>query len=474
MGPKEGLCIVNGTSSSAALAALVMFEFHMLSVLVQALSAMTVEALMGNAESFHPFISATRPHRGQTECARNVLYLLQGSRLARNLSGDKDRNRAGLIQDRYALRSVPQWIGPVLEDLQLSHEQVATELNSSCDNPLVDTQTNDIYYGCNFQAASITSSMEKARTGMQMLGKLVFSQATELIEPHLNYGLPTNLVADDPNLSFTMKGVDTNMASYMAELAYLAHPMGAHVQAAEMHNQSVNSMALASSRFSMDAAEILSIMCACQLYVACQALDLRALHLLFLERASTVLDALARQTFHQCATEEQRSELGAALKAHLAEYWAKTNTLSVEERCRTVGANSLHIVVEQVCSRDGDATPLSAIDLKAWETKAVSVLVDTYNTVAVEFVANPHTTDLLGQGSKALYVAVRKTLGVPFHQGLVEHPKDQNERLQGREKRTIGSWISIIYRGIRTTQVLSPLMKILEHNVSEYKNGTSQ
>lgn len=100
MGPKEGLCLVNGTSSSAALAALVLFESQMLAVLVQALAAMAVEALLGSADSFHPFISAARPHPGQVESARTVLSFLRGSRLARNLGGDKDRNRPGLIQDR--------------------------------------------------------------------------------------------------------------------------------------------------------------------------------------------------------------------------------------------------------------------------------------------------------------------------------------------------------------------------------------
>jgi phenylalanine ammonia-lyase len=43
LGPKEGLGLVNGTASSAALGALVMYEVHHLSVLVQALTGMAVE-----------------------------------------------------------------------------------------------------------------------------------------------------------------------------------------------------------------------------------------------------------------------------------------------------------------------------------------------------------------------------------------------------------------------------------------------
>ncbi|PVH96196.1 phenylalanine ammonia-lyase [Periconia macrospinosa] len=460
MGPKEGLCIVNGTSSSVALAALVMFESHMLSVLVQALSGMAVEALMGSAESFHPFISAVRPHGGQIECSRNVLQLLQGSLLVQNVDGEKDHNRSGLVQDRYALRSVPQWIGPQLEDLHLAHRQVTTELNSSCDNPLVDAESDDVYYGCNFQAASVTSAMEKARTALQMLGKLVFAQSTEMIEPHLNNGLPTNLAADNPNLSFTMKGVDTNMAAYMAELAYLAHPVSSHVQAAEMHNQSVNSMAFASSRFTMDAVEVLSIMCACHLYVGCQALDLRALHLRFLNRAFETLRALNAQVFLY-ATETELSQLNGAIKAHLTDTWPKTNTLAIEERCRVTAKTALDSIVAVFSQRGHDEEGPRAYDLVLWTERATYALSELYMTTVERFAQDPHTIELLGTGSRALYKTVRQTLGVPFHRGLVEHPTIESSELHGREKKTIGSWISIIYESIRTTQLFGPLMDVL-------------
>ncbi|KAK2598184.1 hypothetical protein QQS21_005661 [Conoideocrella luteorostrata] len=470
MGPKESLSVMNGTSSSAALASLVVFESHMLSVLVQALSALAVEALNGNSESFHPFISMARPHAGQIECARNVLHLLQGSLLAQNMNNDKDRNRSGLIQDRYALRSVPQWIGPQLEDLLLAHRQVETELNSSCDNPLVDSESKDIYYGCNFQAASITSAMEKTRTALQMLGKIIFAQTTEMIEPHLNNGLPTNLVVDDPSLSFTMKGVDTNMAAYMTELAFLAHPVSAHIQAAEMHNQSVNSMALTSSRFSMDSVEVLSIMCACHLYVGCQALDLRALHVRFLERAPEKIFAIAAQNFTQLS-EEVLHKLNGALKRHVSETWPKTNRLAIEERCEVTVKTALDVIVD-IASLSTDVSGLGVTDLSRWKSQAIRAMNELYNTILEQFIHNPHTPELIGGGSKILYHTVRHTLNVPFHMGLSEHPTVRHEKVHGRDKKTIGSWISIIYEAIRSGTVIEPLMDLLKVNTSGTPNHT--
>lgn len=62
---KEGLAIVNGTAVSSAAAAIVLFDTHFLAVLSQIITAMSVEALGGTAESFDPFLSMCRPHPGQ-------------------------------------------------------------------------------------------------------------------------------------------------------------------------------------------------------------------------------------------------------------------------------------------------------------------------------------------------------------------------------------------------------------------------
>lgn len=229
LGPKEGLALLNGTATSAAAGSLALFDSHNLVLLSQVLTSMSVEALLGSYGSFHPFIAKIRPHQGQTEVAANIRFLLQSSKLARGLGVDDSRD-FGLYQDRYPLRTSSQWLGPQLEDLLLAHKQISTELNSTTDNPLIDVTDTRIHHGGNFQATSITSAMEKARLALQMVGKLLFAQCSEIINPMLNNGLPPNLSADEPSLSFTCKGIDTSMASYMSELAFLANPVSSHVQ----------------------------------------------------------------------------------------------------------------------------------------------------------------------------------------------------------------------------------------------------
>ena len=273
---KEGLAIVNGTAVSAGVAALAAHESLNLAALSQVLTAMSVEALRGSDESFEPFIAQVRPHPGQVDSARNIKAFLNGSQL---LNRHDSQNEATLRQDRYSIRTASQWIGPVLEDFCLAHDQLTIELNSVTDNPLIETATGRVFHGGNFQARAVTSAAEKLRQGLQSIGRMLFAQCTEMINPTTSWGLPPNLCSDDANDSFLFKGLDVVVAGLTSELGFLANPVGSHVQTAEMGNQSLNSLALVSARYTLEAVDVLSQIASAHLLVLCQALDLRALEI---------------------------------------------------------------------------------------------------------------------------------------------------------------------------------------------------
>ncbi|KAL9941452.1 hypothetical protein D7B24_007343 [Verticillium nonalfalfae] len=273
---KEGLAIVNGTAVSAGVAALAAHESLHLAALSQVLTAMSVEALRGSDESFEPFIARVRPHPGQTDSARNIKAFLAGSRL---LNRHDSRDVATLRQDRYSLRTASQWIGPVLEDFGLAYDQLTVEINSVTDNPLVDTAAGRVLHGGNFQARAVTSAVEKLRQGLQGIGRMLFTQCTEMINPATSWGLPPNLCSDDAGTSFLFKGLDVVVAALASELGFLANPVGSHVQTAEMGNQSLNSLALVSARYTLEAVDVLSQMASAHLLALCQALDLRTIEI---------------------------------------------------------------------------------------------------------------------------------------------------------------------------------------------------
>jgi phenylalanine ammonia-lyase len=110
---------------------------------------------------------------------------------------------------------------------------------AATDNPLIDPETGHVYHGGNFQAMSVTNAMEKTRLALHHLGRILFAQSTELMNPLLNRGLPPSLAATDPSLNYHGKGIDIATAAYVSELGHLASPVSTHIQSSEMHNQSV-------------------------------------------------------------------------------------------------------------------------------------------------------------------------------------------------------------------------------------------
>ena len=69
----------------------------------------------------------------QVECAQNIWNLLQGSKLAQ-LHEDEvglEDDRYLLRQDRYPLRTAPQFLGPQVEDILSALAAITQECNSS-------------------------------------------------------------------------------------------------------------------------------------------------------------------------------------------------------------------------------------------------------------------------------------------------------------------------------------------------------
>jgi phenylalanine ammonia-lyase len=171
---------MNGTAPSTVAAALTIIDANNLAVLTQILTTMATEALLGS-DNYHDFISQCRPQRTQIKIATNIRSFLESSQLSQSMNVDQH----GLVQDRYALCTASQWIGSVLEDFLLANRQITTELNSSTDNPLIDVDGDCFHHGGNLQAASVTSTIEKTKTGLVMLGRLSVSQCQELVNPSL-------------------------------------------------------------------------------------------------------------------------------------------------------------------------------------------------------------------------------------------------------------------------------------------------
>lgn len=464
-GPKETLAILNGTAVSAAVGGLALHQADNLALLAQVLTSMGVEALQGRVESFDPFIAKVRPHRGQKEVAQNVCSFLKGSLLA----NEEDSELLGdghLRQDRYALRTASQWLGPQLEDLMLARDQLETELNSTTDNPMVDAASQKIHHAGNFQAVAVTSAMEKTRLALQMIGKMIFAQSTELLDCRLNHGLPANLAADEPSLSYTLKGVDINMASYMSELALLANPVSSHVQSTEMSNQSINSLALISARYTHTAVDVLSLMSAAYLYSLCQALDLRVMQVHFMEQLRPAILVLTSDTFGKILDSAKLNSLQDQIWCILSHSISLTAAKDSSSRFIGVANSAQYAVIEALIGATTTAPEPSGGILRLvhqWTERTAKISQAIFLTNRAAYLANPDATPYLGAASKKMYTFVRRDLKVPMHRGLVDHPTVQTPGGDGsRVKRNTGSHISKVYEALRDERLMVPVMQCVK------------
>ncbi|UQZ91263.1 histidine ammonia-lyase [Deltaproteobacteria bacterium Smac51] len=185
---KEGLALISGTTSTAALGALALYDFIQAAKSADVIAALNLEILRGLLRAFDERVMSVRPHQEQAGTAENVRRILADSEVH-----DKHKNER--LQDALSLRSIPQLHGAVRKTFNDALKTIETEINSCCDNPIIwpDENEPDVISACNADSSYVGLAMDTAAIAATMLAKMSERRNNRLVDGTLS-GYPFFLV----------------------------------------------------------------------------------------------------------------------------------------------------------------------------------------------------------------------------------------------------------------------------------------
>ena len=183
---RDGLSAINGSNLLTAISALLLHDAERWIQQAEITAAMTLEALLANMKPYTGRLHELRGFRGAVTSAANLTRVLHGSDLVTGKMKVK-------VQDAYSMRSTPQVIGALRDQMAFAREQVEIELNGVGDNPIFLTDEDRVLTGANFQGTPVSMPMDMVGAGIAMVSVLSERRLNRLLNPALSVGLPAFL-----------------------------------------------------------------------------------------------------------------------------------------------------------------------------------------------------------------------------------------------------------------------------------------
>lgn len=268
---REGLSVTNGTSVMTGIS--IVNQYYAENLLKYA----TIAGAWINeiADSFDDYMSVEenvcRRQPGQQIIARWLREVSNGSKHLQKREHelyDPSKNKESYfehkVQAYYSLRCLPQIYGPIFDTLKNAAEVLQNEVNSACDNPIVDYTTQNIYHGGNFHGDYISLEADKVKIAMVRLAMTAERQLNYLFHDRINGILPPFLNLGVLGLNYGMQACQFTATSTTAECQTLAMPNYVHSIPNNNDNQDIVSMgtnsALLCKRVIDNAYQVMSIL----------------------------------------------------------------------------------------------------------------------------------------------------------------------------------------------------------------------
>jgi histidine ammonia-lyase len=231
---------------------------------------LTLEAVRGTNLAFDKRIHALRKHKGQKDCAANLLKILKGSEFVRGFD-PKD------IQDSYTLRCMPQVHGACRDTIDYAGCVVETELNAVTDNPLIfaNGESIEVISGGNFHGEPLALSMDFLAIALTELGNISERRIMKLNDPATNNKLNAPFLIQGGGLNSGFMIVQYTAAALCNENKVFSHPASADTIPSSANVEDHVSMGVTSVLKLRRIIENLEYILALELFCAAQGIDFR-------------------------------------------------------------------------------------------------------------------------------------------------------------------------------------------------------
>ena len=268
LGAKEGLALNNGSTFSAAMAALLVADAERLIKTAEIAMAISLEAVRGASAAYDERLHRARHHAGQIVTAAQIRRLVAGSSLI---------DAGHRVQDAYSLRCTPQVVGAVRQVVAFARATIEDEINAATDNPLLflDLPGEDkAVSGGNFHGEPVAFAMDYIGIALAEVAGIAERRIFRLTDPSLNDGLPAMLV-EGGGLNSGFMLAQYTAAALVADDKVLAHPdsVDSLPTSADQEDHVSNSMNAA--RHAWQIARNVERVVGIELVTAAQALDFR-------------------------------------------------------------------------------------------------------------------------------------------------------------------------------------------------------
>ncbi len=266
LGPKEGLCLINGTQLTAALGVTLWNETKRLLDTANMAAAFSIEGLRASHHMTDELLLREQRHEGTLECGRAIAGYLGNTQISGSHEG------CGRVQDPYSFRCAPQVHGMVWEELAHTKMLLTREINSTSDNPILFPDEGKVIHGGNFHAiypARICDRLAMALTTLAAISE----RRVNIAMSKEKSGLPTFLIEKGGlNSGFMM--VQVTAAALVAECRSLCFP--ASVDSIPTNNDQEDhvSMGPGAGLKALQISKHVHYVLAIELLVAAQAVDM--------------------------------------------------------------------------------------------------------------------------------------------------------------------------------------------------------